>query len=247
MIGQLDLFGTSGCCSTTSPSWTLASFGSFTSPHHLRRPLCLSGALSSSRDNARIPMRELIQRLNVRTWHRCQDCDHGQLWLVASGLLPRLPAPLTSLLFLPLFPSGVGKTSLLNRYTQDKFDPKNTVSTTGAFFVPKKVYKNGLKVALQLWDTAGQERFRSMVCRLSTFTETSANRTLISLPCNPLLSTQHLMRHQKGTHVLSRRKCRTALVRYYECWFLCGYPWLARRSVCSFSRVPACLNGLTEY
>lgn len=58
---------------------------------------------------------------------------------------------------------GVGKTSLLHRYTQGKFDPKNTTSTTGAFFVTKKVYVDGLKVRLQLWDTAGQERFRSMV------------------------------------------------------------------------------------
>ncbi|TFY70038.1 hypothetical protein EVG20_g2884, partial [Dentipellis fragilis] len=58
--------------------------------------------------------------------------------------------------------TGVGKTSLLQRYTQNKFDPKNTTSTTGAFFVTKKVYVNGLKVRLQLWDTAGQERFRSM-------------------------------------------------------------------------------------
>ena len=58
---------------------------------------------------------------------------------------------------------GVGKTSLLQRYTQNKFDPKNTNSTTGAFFVAKKVTVNGVKVRLQLWDTAGQERFRSMV------------------------------------------------------------------------------------
>ncbi|KAK2466409.1 hypothetical protein APHAL10511_002051 [Amanita phalloides] len=58
--------------------------------------------------------------------------------------------------------SGVGKTSLLQRYTHNKFDPKNTTSTSGAFFVTKKVYVNGLKVRLQLWDTAGQERFRSM-------------------------------------------------------------------------------------
>ncbi|KAK7470986.1 hypothetical protein VKT23_002400 [Stygiomarasmius scandens] len=58
--------------------------------------------------------------------------------------------------------SGVGKTSLLHRYTQNKFDPKNTTSTSGAFFVTKKVYVNGVKVRLQLWDTAGQERFRSM-------------------------------------------------------------------------------------
>ncbi|KAJ3758229.1 P-loop containing nucleoside triphosphate hydrolase protein [Lentinula raphanica] len=58
--------------------------------------------------------------------------------------------------------SGVGKTSLLHRYTQNKFDPKNTTSTSGAFFVTKKVNVQGLKVRLQLWDTAGQERFRSM-------------------------------------------------------------------------------------
>ncbi|KAH9947252.1 P-loop containing nucleoside triphosphate hydrolase protein [Amylocystis lapponica] len=58
--------------------------------------------------------------------------------------------------------TGVGKTSLLCRYTQGKFDPKNTTSTTGAFFVTKKVNVDGLKVRLQLWDTAGQERFRSM-------------------------------------------------------------------------------------
>lgn len=64
--------------------------------------------------------------------------------------------------------TGVGKTSLLYRYTQNKFDPKNTTSTSGAFFVTKKVYVNGLKVRLQLWDTAGQERFRSMVGFLSS-------------------------------------------------------------------------------
>ncbi|KAI9063156.1 ras-domain-containing protein [Trametes sanguinea] len=58
--------------------------------------------------------------------------------------------------------TGVGKTSLLHRYTQGKFDPKNTTSTTGAFFVTKKVTVGGTKVRLQLWDTAGQERFRSM-------------------------------------------------------------------------------------
>ncbi|KIJ56836.1 hypothetical protein M422DRAFT_218541 [Sphaerobolus stellatus SS14] len=58
--------------------------------------------------------------------------------------------------------TGVGKTSLLQRYTRNTFDPVTTLSTTGALFVTKKVYVDGLKVRLQLWDTAGQERFRSM-------------------------------------------------------------------------------------
>lgn len=58
--------------------------------------------------------------------------------------------------------TGVGKTSLLYRYTQNKFEPKNTTSTTGALFISKKLYVNGIRIRLQLWDTAGQERFRSM-------------------------------------------------------------------------------------
>ncbi|KAF7971042.1 hypothetical protein HWV62_22167 [Athelia sp. TMB] len=58
--------------------------------------------------------------------------------------------------------TSTGKTSLLHRYTQGRFDPKATTATTGASFVTKKVYVDGLKVRLQLWDTAGQERFRSM-------------------------------------------------------------------------------------
>lgn len=52
----------------------------------------------------------------------------------------------------------------MQRFTENKFKPASTMSTTGAFFVTKKVIVDGLKVRLQLWDTAGQERFRSMVC-----------------------------------------------------------------------------------
>ncbi len=91
---------------------------------------------------------------------------------------------------------GVGKTSLLHRYTQGKFDPKNTTSTTGAFFVTKKVNVDGTKVRLQLWDTAGQERFRSMV--------------RISLICNQSRCCG-LTPGWPGTNVLPRRE-RCALV-----------------------------------
>jgi len=86
-------------------------------------------------------------------------------WVIAVS--PLLPSSFVIILpydHLPTSEQGVGKTSLLQRYTQNKFDPKNTTSTTGAFFVAKKVTVNGVKVRLQLWDTAGQERFRSMVC-----------------------------------------------------------------------------------
>ncbi|KAG8681980.1 hypothetical protein FRC09_017111, partial [Ceratobasidium sp. 395] len=56
--------------------------------------------------------------------------------------------------------SGVGKTSLVTRYVEERF--AQTTTTTGAFFHSKKVTVDGTKVRLQIWDTAGQERFRSM-------------------------------------------------------------------------------------
>ncbi|KAG9125970.1 hypothetical protein FRC07_005378 [Ceratobasidium sp. 392] len=57
--------------------------------------------------------------------------------------------------------AGVGKTSLVTRYVEERFAPQTT-TTTGAFFHSKKVTVDGTKVRLQIWDTAGQERFRSM-------------------------------------------------------------------------------------
>ena len=57
---------------------------------------------------------------------------------------------------------GVGKTSLVCRFMNDYFTPKQE-STIGAFFLTKKMMtSNGSSWKMQLWDTAGQERFRSM-------------------------------------------------------------------------------------
>ncbi|KAH8689949.1 P-loop containing nucleoside triphosphate hydrolase protein [Talaromyces proteolyticus] len=59
---------------------------------------------------------------------------------------------------------GVGKTSLVNRYVRNAFDPATTTSTVGASFVTKRVQDttSDTIVRLQIWDTAGQERFRSI-------------------------------------------------------------------------------------
>eukprot|EP01089_Gocevia_fonbrunei_P022167 TRINITY_DN885_c0_g1_i1.p2 TRINITY_DN885_c0_g1~~TRINITY_DN885_c0_g1_i1.p2 ORF type:complete len:205 (+),score=46.96 TRINITY_DN885_c0_g1_i1:132-746(+) len=58
--------------------------------------------------------------------------------------------------------SGVGKTSLLVRYVQDKFS-LNTKSTIGASFLQKRVELDDGQVATcQIWDTAGQERFAGL-------------------------------------------------------------------------------------
>ncbi|KAL8790487.1 MAG: hypothetical protein Q9213_000639 [Squamulea squamosa] len=61
-------------------------------------------------------------------------------------------------------PSGVGKTSLVQRYVKGTFTPSTTASTVGASFLTKRVLDvdSGTLVRLQLWDTAGQERFRSI-------------------------------------------------------------------------------------
>jgi len=54
--------------------------------------------------------------------------------------------------------SGVGKSSLLLRFTDDCFaDQKNT---QGHDFKIKTVFIDGSRIKLQIWDTAGQERFR---------------------------------------------------------------------------------------
>jgi hypothetical protein len=56
---------------------------------------------------------------------------------------------------------GVGKTSIIHRYTSGHFS-NSLSSTIGASFLTKKLVVDGCKVRIQLWDTAGQERFRSM-------------------------------------------------------------------------------------
>ncbi|XP_025405329.1 ras-related protein Rab-21 [Sipha flava] len=55
----------------------------------------------------------------------------------------------------------VGKTSLVLRYTEDKFNDKH-VSTLQASFVKKKLNLNGRRINLAIWDTAGQERFHAL-------------------------------------------------------------------------------------
>ncbi|KAJ5833912.1 Ras-like GTP-binding protein RYL2 [Penicillium riverlandense] len=59
---------------------------------------------------------------------------------------------------------GVGKTSLVQRYVKNAFNPAATTSTVGASFVTKRVLDSTSDtiVRLQIWDTAGQERFRSI-------------------------------------------------------------------------------------
>lgn len=56
---------------------------------------------------------------------------------------------------------GVGKSSMIARYVDDKFSPEY-VSTIGIDFKIKIIDAAGRKVKLQIWDTAGQERFHTI-------------------------------------------------------------------------------------
>ncbi|CAK65228.1 unnamed protein product (macronuclear) [Paramecium tetraurelia] len=80
--------------------------------------------------------------------------------------------------------SGVGKSSLLLRFSDDTFSD-SYLTTIGVDFRFKTLEIDGKKVKLQIWDTAGQERFRTItsayykgadgivlvydVCSLATF------------------------------------------------------------------------------
>eukprot|EP01119_Soliformovum_irregulare_P013081 TRINITY_DN3455_c0_g1_i1.p2 TRINITY_DN3455_c0_g1~~TRINITY_DN3455_c0_g1_i1.p2 ORF type:complete len:203 (-),score=31.29 TRINITY_DN3455_c0_g1_i1:55-663(-) len=57
--------------------------------------------------------------------------------------------------------SGVGKSCILLRFTDDNFDEGQAV-TIGVDFKTKLMVLDGKKINLTIWDTAGQEKFRSL-------------------------------------------------------------------------------------
>lgn len=58
--------------------------------------------------------------------------------------------------------TGVGKTTLLVRFQEDKFLGPSS-PTVGIDIQTKDVEYSSVKFKLELWDTAGQERFRTIV------------------------------------------------------------------------------------
>lgn len=57
--------------------------------------------------------------------------------------------------------SGVGKTSLMHRYVNNKYSQQYK-ATIGADFLTKEVDVDDKVATMQVWDTAGQERFQSL-------------------------------------------------------------------------------------
>ena len=56
--------------------------------------------------------------------------------------------------------TGVGKSSIVERYVFGRFVPTHHTSTIGAQFNTKRVAD---KYRIDIWDTAGQERFRTLI------------------------------------------------------------------------------------
>ncbi|KAI6183376.1 hypothetical protein M3Y97_00482700 [Aphelenchoides bicaudatus] len=57
--------------------------------------------------------------------------------------------------------TGVGKTSLMNQYVNNRFSTQYK-ATIGADFLTKDITIDNKMVTIQIWDTAGQERFQSL-------------------------------------------------------------------------------------
>jgi small GTP-binding protein len=59
--------------------------------------------------------------------------------------------------------SGTGKTSIIQRYAYEIFDP-NCASSISSQYITKKIELTDINKTLQvnIWDTAGQEKYRSM-------------------------------------------------------------------------------------
>lgn len=59
--------------------------------------------------------------------------------------------------------SGVGKTSLFQRFESNEFHDEHVFTVGGAYAKISVETKSGRTVDIGLWDTAGQERFRNII------------------------------------------------------------------------------------
>lgn len=103
--------------------------------------------------------------------------------------------------------SGVGKSSLLLRFTEDNFS-ETFISTIGVDFRMRIVEIGGKRYKLQIWDTAGQERFRTITGSYYR----GAHGILLVYDVNSLPTFEHISTWMseidRNTSALSRRAVR---------------------------------------
>ena len=66
---------------------------------------------------------------------------------------------------LTLGESGVGKTAILRRYVENKFE-KHHLATIGIDYQSKIIKIKNKEIKLKIWDTAGQERYRNIAAHV---------------------------------------------------------------------------------
>jgi Ras-related protein Rab-1A len=100
--------------------------------------------------------------------------------------------------------SSVGKSSILNRYVDNKFD-EVFISTIGVDFKIKKLNVDNKDIKLQIWDTAGQERFKAII--RSYFK--SSNGILMVYD----ITTRHSFNHLKDWYETINTYCDTKYLK----------------------------------
>ena len=69
----------------------------------------------------------------------------------------------TSIKVVLLGETAVGKSSLVSRFVEDKFQTNYATTMTGAFFTKEVLYeKQQKRIKYEIWDTAGQEKYRAL-------------------------------------------------------------------------------------
>ena len=58
--------------------------------------------------------------------------------------------------------SGVGKTSIISRYTNNTFDPQVLTSSSAQFLTKTIELNKDTSIKFDIWDTAGQEKLKSL-------------------------------------------------------------------------------------
>ena len=66
---------------------------------------------------------------------------------------------------LTLGEGGVGKTAILKRYVENKFE-KHHLATIGIDYQSKTIKIKNKEIKLKIWDTAGQERYKNIASQL---------------------------------------------------------------------------------
>jgi predicted GTPase len=77
--------------------------------------------------------------------------------------------------------SGVGKSCLLLRYSDDSFT-SSFIATIGIDFKIKSIMCGESKVKLQIWDTAGQEKYHSLARKYIVYLTTKTGFMKVLLP-----------------------------------------------------------------